>query len=47
MSHKIVIKYNYLQSWETSSNMGLLVFGLAKSDLQLSSWAKVKFKKIS
>ena len=44
MSRKIVIKYDYLQSWESSSNTALLEFGLAKSDLRQSSWPKVKFK---
>ena len=37
MSRKIVIKYDYLQSWESSSNTALLEFGLAKSDLRQSS----------
>ena len=44
MPRKIVIKYDYLQSWEISNNMSLLEFGLAKSDLRLFSFPKVKFK---
>ena len=44
MSHKIIIKYDCLQSWEISNNTILLESGLAKSDLRLSSLTKVKFK---
>ena len=44
LSRKNVFKYDYLQSWEISSNTGLLDFGLTKSDLRLSSWPKVKFE---
>ena len=44
MSHKIVIKYDYLQYFEISSNTALLEFGLAKSNLRQSFWLKVKFK---
>ena len=39
-----VIKYGRLQSWEISSNTSLLEFDLAKADLRLPSWPKVKFK---
>ena len=35
MSRKIV-KYDYFQFWEITSNMALFEFGLAKSDLQQS-----------
>ena len=41
---KIVVKYEYLQSWEISNNVALLEFGLAKSDLRLLSLPKVNFK---
>ena len=36
MSLKIVIKYDYLQCWEISSNTALLEFGLAKFHLQFT-----------
>ena len=45
MSHKIVIKYECLQSWEMSSYVSLIEFDFAKSNLRLSPWPKVKFKK--
>ena len=32
MSHTIVIKGDYLQSWEISSKTTFVEFGLAKSD---------------
>ena len=41
---KIVVKYEYLQSWEISKNVALLEFGPAKSDLRLLSLPKVNFK---
>ena len=44
MSRKIVIKYDYPQSWEISSNTTLLEFGLVKSNLRQLSWPKEKFK---
>ena len=44
MSRKIVNKQDYLQFWKISSNTSFLEFDLAKSDLRLPSWPKVKFK---
>ena len=40
MSHKIVIKGDYLQSWEISSKTTIVEFGLAKVD----SRPNVKYK---
>ena len=44
MSRKIVFKCFYLQSWEISSNTGLLEFDLAKCYLRLLPLPKVKLK---
>ena len=43
MSRKIVIKYDFLQSWEISSNMALFEFQFW-TDLRQSSLPKVKIK---
>ena len=46
-SQETVIKYDYLQSWEISSNTALLEFGLAEFDLRSQPDLKWSIKKIS
>ena len=42
MSHTVVIKGDYLQSWEISSKTTFVEFGLAKSDSRQSSECEVQ-----